>query len=116
MPADSFPQKDAPPNALRRGGLRGEVPCFVVGWVGWIYPCTGDKGGIFKGRDRVRISNEDGYLLRLDGTSPSLPTDMCPSLLQVGCQRALASRQPENRAFRDVGAVPEAPGRREEVS
>jgi len=44
------------------GGLRGEVPCFLVGWIGWIYPCSGEKKeGSFKDGDRLRSPLKDGY-------------------------------------------------------
>jgi hypothetical protein len=98
-------EEDNAPRRLGRGGLRGEVPCFVVGLVGWIYPCSGDEGGIFKGRDRIRISDKDGYLLRLDGTSPSLPTDMCRVLMQGRCHARRGLRKRVKPPFVRRGSV-----------
>src|SRR6185295_1842950 len=113
MPGLSFPsgapRKPCPPSPVAWGAQGGGS--LLRGWLGWlVYPCSGDEGGIFKGRDRVRISDEDGYLLRLDGTSPSLPTDMCRLVVQVGCQAWRGPGKPGKPPFASRGSV-STPGR-----
>jgi hypothetical protein len=93
------PEKKRPPR-LSAGGLRGEVPCFLVGWFGWIYPCSGEiKEGSFKDGGSLAISFKGWIWCWLAGTSPSLrTTDMCLLLMQSPCLKGQDDRRIAQRA------------------
>lgn len=59
------PKRKGPPR-FWRGGLRGEVPCFLVGWLAGYTPDQGKEGRIFKDEialgSQMRMENRLGWM------------------------------------------------------